>query len=316
MGPRPDHINDPNYDRSAVDLPGLKLLGDRQIEFLHQWSQDWTDTEMKCVLSQTAFCGAVHLHGSVENRLLADLDSNAWPQSGRNKALTEIRRAWAPHLCGDQHLAVVVKHGIDADRDGPYAFTSPAIVNTIYGRWWWPEDEQPGPNAIAGSPLQWTGDFLDGLGNRIHMMAYANPPDRRDEKQRADGFGIARFDRSTRQVTFECWPRFASVDDGDKAQFAGWPITIKYRDNDGRKVIGHLPELVVSGDIRPVVQVVNSDTGDILYTVRAKSNRFKPPVYDEGKYTVKVGVDKPNLQLFENLTPTNDNADATIKVEL
>ncbi len=32
MGPRPDHINDPNYDRKSVDLPGLKLLGERQLD--------------------------------------------------------------------------------------------------------------------------------------------------------------------------------------------------------------------------------------------------------------------------------------------
>ena len=74
------------------------------------------------------------------SRLLADLDCNGWPQSGRYAALREIRRAWATHLCGDQHLAVVVKHGIDSWGDGPYAFTSPALVNTIYGRWWHPED--------------------------------------------------------------------------------------------------------------------------------------------------------------------------------
>ena len=127
MGPRPDHINDPNYDRKAVDVPGLQLLGDRQLRFLHEWGQDWLGAKMKAVLSQTAFCGAVHLHGRKAERLLADLDSNAWPQTGRNKALTEIRRAWATHLCGDQHLGVVVKHGIENPGDGPMAFTSPAL---------------------------------------------------------------------------------------------------------------------------------------------------------------------------------------------
>jgi hypothetical protein len=127
LGPRPDHITDPSYDRAAIDLPNLQLLGDRPSKFLNQWSQDWTGAEMQCVLSQTAFCGAVHLHGSRDNRLLADLDCNGWPQSGRRAALREIRRAWAPHLCGDQHLAVVVKHGIDASGDGPYGFTSPTL---------------------------------------------------------------------------------------------------------------------------------------------------------------------------------------------
>ncbi|HBV62212.1 MAG TPA: hypothetical protein DEF45_04240, partial [Rhodopirellula sp.] len=40
MGPRPDHINDPAYDRASVDLPELKLLGDRQLQFLDQWTDD------------------------------------------------------------------------------------------------------------------------------------------------------------------------------------------------------------------------------------------------------------------------------------
>ena len=34
MGPRPDHINDPMFDRAAIDLPDLNLLGDRQLRFL------------------------------------------------------------------------------------------------------------------------------------------------------------------------------------------------------------------------------------------------------------------------------------------
>jgi hypothetical protein len=231
QGPRPDHINDPNYDPRTVDLPGLELLGERQLRFLEEWGEDWIGSEMKVVLSQTAFCGAVHLHGQPSNRLLADLDCNGWPQSGRNAALRLIRRARAVHLCGDQHLAVVVKHGIEEFGDGPYAFTSPALVNTIYGRWWHPLDERPGPNPVEHSPLPWTGDFLDGLGNRISMLAYANPEDIQDERRRGDGYGMVRFNKRTQEVTFECWPRFADVRDGDAAQFPGWPITVRMEED-------------------------------------------------------------------------------------
>ncbi len=293
MGPRPDHINDPKYDRRSVDIEGLKLLGDRQLKFLHDWGQDWTGAQMKAVLSQTAFCGAVHLHGKPGNRLLADLDSNAWPQTGRRKALVEIRRAWATHLCGDQHLAVVVKHGIDSPGDGPMAFTSPALINTIYGRWWHPADEKAGPNAVEGSPLPWTGDYVDGLGNPIRMLAYANPEDRGDERKRADGYGIARFDKKTREVTFECWPRFSDVADGAKAQFPGWPITFRVSENDGREPVASLPALAEDG----VVQVISETDGEILYTVRAKAG-FRPPVYTKGKYTVKFGADQPGETLL------------------
>ncbi|MCA9125596.1 MAG: hypothetical protein KDB22_00860, partial [Planctomycetales bacterium] len=301
MGPRPDHINDPSYDRKSVDVEGLKLLGDRQLEFLQAWSQDWTGADLKCALSQTAFCGAVHLHGQPSNRLLADLDCNGWPQTGRNKALRLIRQAWAPHLCGDQHLAVFVKHGIDQFGDGPFAFTSPAIVNTIYGRWWHPLDEKAGANPVAGSPLPWTGDYEDGLGNKLSMMAYANPADVRDEKQRADGHGLVRFNKGSREATFECWPRFSKVSDGANAQFPGWPIKVSLDQNDGRKVLGHLPAVSLEGVQRPVVQVIQESTGEILYTIRAPKSEFQPPVYSDGTFTVKLGGEFPDQQSISGL---------------
>jgi len=238
MGPRPDHIVDVTYDRKAIDLPGLELLGQRQLAWLRGWADDWQGVRAKCALSQTAFCGAVHLHGKPDNRLLADLDCNGWPQAGRNEALRILRRAGATHLCGDQHLAVVVKHGIDAAGDGPWSFTSPAIVNTIYGRWWHPADEQPGANAVPGSPLPWTGDYEDGLGNKIRIAAYANPENVRDERQRGDGYGIARFDFADRSagaegtLTFECWPRFPRPGaDGAPTQYPGWPVRVPIREN-------------------------------------------------------------------------------------
>jgi hypothetical protein len=306
MGPRPDHINDPSYDPKSIDVPGLQLLGERQLKFLREWSADWVGAEMKAVLSQTAFCGACHLHGQPTNRLLADLDCNGWPQSGRRAALEEIRRARAVHLCGDQHLTVVVKHGIDDWGDGPYGFTSPALVNTIYGRWWHPEDEQPGPNPVPDSPLPWTGDYTDGLGNRISMLAYANPVDIKDERQRGDGYGLVRFNKRTQEITFECWPRFPQADEtgGERReQFPGWPITVKVADSDGRKAVGWLPEIVAPEGTRPVVQVVDDATGEPVYTVRAPGNRYRPPVYAEGRYTVRVGRDRPVGVVLSGLTP-------------
>lgn len=303
MGPRPDHINDPSYDPKTIDLPGLQLLGERQEKFLDSWSQDWTGAEMKVALSQTAFCGAVHMHGKRDNRLLADLDCNGWPQTPRNTALRSIRRCWAVHLNGDQHLAAVTKQGIDEFGDGPYEFTSPALVNTIYGRWWHPLDEKPGPNPVEGSPLPWTGDFLDGLGNKMSLLAYANPPDITDEKQRADGYGVVRFNKKARTIRFECWPRFSDAKAGEKGQFPGWPITVSMEKNDGRKIVGHLPELLFDTTENPVVQVITEADGEILYTIRIQGKRFKPPIYSEGKHIVKYGKDKPDGGELKDLAP-------------
>ncbi|MEM9329638.1 MAG: hypothetical protein AAGA85_28520, partial [Bacteroidota bacterium] len=220
QGPRPDHIRNPDYDPTRIDVPGLKLSGDRQLAFLEDWAEQSEGVAMKAVLSQTGFCGGAHLHGKKENRLHADMDSNGWPQTGRNKALRLIQKANAVHIGGDQHLATVVRHGIDEFDDGPWAFVVPAIVNNYYSRWWWPEDEQPGPN--GNDVLPWTGQYLDGFDNKITMHAYVNP----EGPSSGSGYGLISFDKSANEVTFACWPRYADVAQGDAQQFTGWPITI------------------------------------------------------------------------------------------
>jgi hypothetical protein len=223
QGPRPDHILNPEYDPASIDLEGLVLLGERQLEFLNEWAGWRENIAMKAVLSQTGFCGAAHLHGNIDNRLHADLDSNGWPQSGRNRALKAIRKAGAVHIAGDQHLATVIRHGIDEFGDGPWAFVVPASVNTYYKRWWWPEDEKPGMNHDPENPLPWNGDYFDGLGNRITMVAYANP----ESPSEGGGFGLIRFHKKEGQVTFECWPRDVYVLEKGAEQFTGWPVTVK-----------------------------------------------------------------------------------------
>ncbi len=222
QGPRPDHINDPNYNPATIDLPDLELLGERQLSFLNDWATQQDGVAMKAVLSQTGFCGGAHLHGSKENRLHADLDSNGWPQSGRDQALEVIKKANAVHIAGDQHLATVIKHGINAFDDGPWAFVVPASVNDYYSRWWWPADEQAGVNPPADSPLPWVGGYRDGFDNLITVHAYANP----DSPANGAGYGLIRFNKAQQEVTFECWPRDADVTQDNAQQFAGWPITV------------------------------------------------------------------------------------------
>ena len=221
MGPRPDHINNPDYEPKSIDLEGLELLGERQLNFIRTWGKQHKNKYMKAVLSQTGFCGGAHLHGKNKKRLHADMDSNGWPQTGRNKALRAIKNANAIHIAGDQHLATLIQHGIKRFEDGPWAFVVPAIVNNYYSRWWWPKNEKAGKN--ANNRLPWTGRYLDGFDNKITMQAYANP----DSPDNGAGYGLVIFKKNTKEVRFECWPRFIDVSAKNATQFKGWPVTIK-----------------------------------------------------------------------------------------
>lgn len=285
---RPDHFNDPKFDVKKLDRPGLKLLGERQLKFLRDWAADWRGADMMIAVSQTVFANVATHHGRKLDRLIADLDSNGWPQSGRNRALAELRRGFAMHLCGDQHLATVVHHGIKEYGDAIYSFCTPSIAN-FYPRAWAPE--------IHGKyrypePKAYLGKRLDGFGNRVTVYAVANPGKSTGHQPAAlhdnmPGYGIVRMNKAKRTYTMECWPRWA--DPAKDKPYFGWPITISQLDNYGRKRAGYLPTLKVKGMSDPVVQVVNEKTGEIVYTLRIKGREFRPFVFEHGKYTVRVG---------------------------
>ena len=196
------------------DAVGKTLLGTRQLNFLDNWARDWSGAQMKVVLSQTPFVAHASYSGQIVRRIKKDHDANGWPADRRNEAVRALRRARATHICGDQHLGAVVKHGIDKFRDGPYSFTSPALVNTIWGRWWWPENEQAGGGEPIESVLPWVGDYLDAFGNPFTMIAYANPQyvdnkelrELKSRPNRGDGYALIRFETDTGDTRFECWP--------------------------------------------------------------------------------------------------------------
>lgn len=303
IGPRPDHYATNDYNPEELNVPEAKLLGDRQLKFLGEWGKDWTDTEMKAVLSQTIFAGGAHIHGKINSRLYADLDANGWPQTGRNNALEEIRKSFAVMIAGDQHLATVLHHGIDAWNDAGYSFCVPSISN-YYLRWW--EPLEPGKNRTPDMP-EYCGEFLDGFDNKITLHAVANPGRKDEPNKRGEGFGMVKFKKSTREIIIECWPRETDISLPASKQYEGWPIVINQTDNYKRNHAGYLPTLEMNiPDQR--VQVINENTSEVVYTLRIKGNSFTPKVFDEGTYTVIVGEGTNQkrimgCQLAESITP-------------
>lgn len=332
---RPDHFNAPDFDPDALDIPEAELLGARQMDFLRQWSRDWRGHEMKAVLSQTIFANAAHRHGpgvwgkttAVDlrskrgDRLVADLDSNGWPQHERDAALAEIRRGFATMLAGDQHLATLVHHGVNEFRDAGVSFASPSIVN-YYVRWWDPVE--PAVHPIDG-PLPSLGDFRDGLGNKITMLAYVNPdPDRivmqTDDGNhwgpRAEGYGLVRFKKSDRTITYEVWPRMIDVAAPGAQPYPGWPVTLTQMDQYGRAPRAFLPEIITSGVDEPVFEVINEGTGETVYTLRIPGRSFQPHVFAPGTYTVRISGQPGGERTITGLTTTSARErDDTIAVE-
>jgi alkaline phosphatase D len=294
----------PNYDSRKADVPEATLLGQRQLDFLKDWATDWRGAYMKVALSQTIFCNLQTRDGV----LRPDMDSNGWPQSGRNRALRELRRGFAFHLAGDQHLATLVHHGIDDWNDAGYSLCVPSIAN-FFPRTWAPPT--PGQNREPGEP-SYTGEHRDGWNHPVTVWAVANPKNPEDftasERsqtafqlhRRVPGYGVLRLNKQARTITVECWQRKSDPRKGDAGQYPGWPRTIHMEDNYGRKAAAWLPALEFSGITDPVVQIVDESDQEIVYTLRIGGNSFRPKVFRTGTYTVHAG--EPGTDRMQTVT--------------
>ncbi len=314
----------PDWDPvTQADVPGAKLLGDRQLKFLNHWAEDWSHgAKMKVVLSATILENLATLPAGERQdeivpklRILkegeyppndepvADMDSNGWPQTGRNKAVKIIRKAFAMHIAGDQHLASFTQYGIDNWRTGSFAFCVPSISN-IWPRRWYPREG--GKNRKPGAP-KYTGDFTDGFGNKMTVYAVANPVYTGKEPSklydRSTGYGVVVFDKNTREITSHCYPRYADPASPAVEEYPGWPVTISQFDNYKRKPYGWLPAL--KSDIKePVVKVYNEQTGELVYAVRIKGSDFSPLVFEPGVYRVEIGDDeRGGYKTYNGLRP-------------
>lgn len=220
--------------KDHADVGESVLLGERQERFLEAWARDSKDAAARICLTQTAFAA---LQTTQDGKPARDFDANGYPKPGRDRAIELLRRARALVLSGDQHLATVVRHGLDTFTDGVVQFTGPA-AGSSWQRWFEPAD--PLPNATT---LPFTGDFTDAFGNKLRVLAVANPKvsfteyrktikgdnqNLNDRRLKSEGYGIVRVDRKAREFAIECWPWNVDPTTPDARQFPGWPFRLPF----------------------------------------------------------------------------------------
>ncbi|MEJ7691833.1 alkaline phosphatase D family protein [Daejeonella sp.] len=308
---RLDHITKP-LSAGELEKADLEFLGDKQIKFLENWVMDWKNSEMKVLLSQTLFSNVGTHHGNEKTFLLGDMDSGGWPKKQRDEVVKIIRKGYTFHINGDQHLPFIVQYSTDGIRDGGYTFCTPAI-STGYIRWGEPDVEEIPFTDRPAHDLPNTGIYQDIFGNKNYIYAVGNPKDNWRNKNRyiqaqnkSSGFGIVTFNTQERTIKMEA---FKFLSDFDKPtstdQYPGWPHTITQVDNDGRKNLYSLPELVINKN-NQVVKIL-SEKDEVINVLRLTGNTYIPKVAAEGKYLIEVG-EGDKIKVYKNQKArTNQN---------
>ncbi|MEX0791743.1 MAG: hypothetical protein WD045_01305, partial [Pirellulaceae bacterium] len=218
---------------------------------------------------------------------------------------------FAFHYAGDQHLPSLIHYGVDNWNDAGYAICVPSIA-AGYPRSWLPDMEGvPVKNRVAGPN---TGEYVDGLGNKVTVWAIGNPEEENRPgvintlHDKSSGYAIVRFDKENCTMTAECYRLQIDANNlKPEDQFPGWPKTIANQDNYGRKAVAHLPLLKIKGIDRPVVQVYQAKDGEHVYSLRLCEPTFQGKVFAAGKYHIKVGdPDTDRMQTLRDIEAGND----------
>ncbi len=297
--------------KSAPDVPDYEaiLLGDRQLQFIEDWAQDWDwndDVWMKVYVGASPLVGQC-TSSFTTNPVIAppweDKDINGWPKDGRDNALYRIRKAYAVIISGDQHLGMISQLGLESQSDSCFQISTPSLVNH-WTRYWLPG--YPGNNKPIGAQ-EYTGEYTDYWGSPFFVYAYANPalppsfwvmP---ELNERANGYSIVKFHKSTRQITMECFKRRFTAPLNSLSQFEGWPMTIDQDQNYAKAAVGYLKTFEVHNITDPVIQVIDESNGEIVYTKRIKGTSISPKVFAIGYYTVKIGMPGVDFRTYNSV---------------
>ncbi|WP_344069161.1 hypothetical protein [Nostocoides vanveenii] len=226
-------VEDRKFKNGPVAPGGgaLELLGARQETFLSTWAGMHAGMPKVILTGSTWACVLTNANGAPR----ADPDTHGWPPEGRARAVRLAQAAHALIVAGDQHVGHLVRHGIAGFADGPLQFTPPA-GSSSFQRWFAPAAALPNPGDTPN-----TGDFTDAFGNRVRVLAVANPKftlkelwqyypppsqDFGDRGLKREGFGLLVFDHDAKTVRIECWP-WHTAESGAE-QYAGWPVTVPY----------------------------------------------------------------------------------------
>ncbi|RBI58519.1 hypothetical protein DMJ13_26520 [halophilic archaeon] len=211
-----------------------QLLGKQQRRFLQDWGTHLASGPARVCLTQAPFACIETTPDGQPNK---DLDSNGFPKEGRDAAVKLLRDAGALVLSGDRHLSTLVRHGIDTHTDGVVEFTGPA-GGTLFQRWFEPAQQLPQSTASPN-----TGCFTDTFGNKIRVLAVANPTvsykqfrkrvNKRtrsigDRQWKREGYGLIHADHDAERFTIECWPWNEDPTAPDADQFPGWPFQLSF----------------------------------------------------------------------------------------
>jgi len=65
----------------------------------------------------------------------------------------------------------------------------------------------------------------------------------------------------------------------------------------------------------PVIQIIDEADGQTVYTLRISGNIFRPKVFHEGTYTIKIGETPGKIKILKKIKALPQDQGKTLEVD-
>jgi|GEM_PF-5172566 len=313
------------WEYGGIDLGILQMIDQKgkeeqitQIEeTIKNWTKDWTNSEMKVLLSPTVF-RKVHDPHVETHQIDEEITENDDPEKNDNhetttdpitlspfhsynKIISLLRKAQITHIAGKHNPPSIIQYGEKDHGDANFAFTIPSLHMNPSLRW----DPSIQPHRPILGRKRYTGDFEDNNGNKMTVFAVANPAPTADQESRRienTGYGIIQMDKKTKRIRFECQPLSIHSAPSHKNPFDDWPFEINQQDHFASRSSHFLPGIIIEGIEDPLVQITKKENDELvsIFRVRTSSSPHVFRVEESGSYKIIISSpDQSNKKSVE-----------------
>ena len=153
----------------------------------------------------------------------------------------------------------------------------------------------------------------DDQEERGSMAGSDNRRENKAQESAESGTGYVKINSAKRTLVYNRQQPFPNQD----RSCAGWPIRCKQSAAYDCCHMGYLSPVEIMGRPNAVVQVVDENTGRLVYSVRSGGSVLLPRIFRIGHYTLVVGEPETGSQhRFGNLTPRTPEKSKAIRVAL
>ncbi len=291
--PKNNRLRSHNYTikYSNIDFSTLKTShikqGDEQL--LSNWAHNWNSKIVfKVALVQNLFNKMHEIANNERSNISTKIKDN------RNNTLKLFRENFIFSIALNEDIGALIHNGIDEWKDCGVSFAIPQIdSDTLFQ--WAPSYKISNDGKVPA--IGATGNFLDVNKDRFSLLHISKSISLINKNIYNGGYGIVLFNKKHSSIEVLCFSLQAK-------QHLLWSRKIQFSDNYKRKIKGYLPELIFRGIKNPIITIINEANNKIVYTRHIREKPFRPYVFENGKYTIKIGNENKKYQIQENLVPS------------